>query len=71
MKKVVQKVFFIALTILIPALAQGQAASKLSHVDLPYSIERTLIREYVISTTPLRLGSISYVETQNGHFFCA
>ena len=54
---------------LLPIFIHGQAVSKLSHVDLPYSIERTLVREYVVSTSPLVLGSISYIETQNGHFF--
>ena len=62
-KKTVLKSFLIALTMLIPVMAHGQAVTKLSHVDFPYSIERTLIREYVASTTPQILGSISYHES--------
>lgn len=54
---------FCVIVLLMPTQLMGQAVSMLSHVVMPDSIERTLIREYVYPAT------ISYIETQQGHYF--
>ena len=56
--------------LMIPLGVFGQApVSKTYHVTLPDSIERTLVREYVASNVSDPNWTISYIETQAGHYF--